>query len=571
MSESSGVSGPEKSRDLQGRKGSCILNRWPLLICPLGLIWCTLLNHLHIEWSINPQYGYGWAVPFLSLYLAWRELCAQPVSFASNGSSWICSPSSGLCVLAALWLPIRLLQEANPEWRLVSWALALEVIGFTLALLPVQFRKLRLPLLFMLVAVPWPSVMERPLIQELTCFTAQIASEVLNLFGWPALQRGNLVEVCRGTIGIEEACSGIRSLQAAVMVSSFFCLYLHLKTLAALSLVGAGFLLAIALNIVRTTLLAVLAATKGMNAVAIWHGPAGWLIPLTCFVLLCLCATFLARRQRSREIKQRSADRGQMAEVRDQQSEAYQCAELRPPTSFFCSLLFGLRGSPSVLWLAGSLVTSEIATELWYRSHEFSLPEPVAWTMALPREATAVRQTPLPQRIKQALRFDEALKVSWEEAGGRSWQLIYVQWKPGRIAARLAKDHTPAICLSAEGRDLLAPVQDELLSLPGLRLRGQMYTATDPVRGKVHILFCLREDRSSQEIQLEPDSLWQERVAPVFAGRRNCGMRSLELALWGIQDNGEARSALREEVRRIVCVESTASKSEQSLPREVLR
>ena len=39
---------------------------------------------------------------------------------------------SAFSLLAFLFLPTRLVQEANPEWRLVSWALAIEVIGLTL-------------------------------------------------------------------------------------------------------------------------------------------------------------------------------------------------------------------------------------------------------------------------------------------------------------------------------------------------------------------------------------------------------------------------------------------------------
>ena len=38
-------------------------------------------------------------------------------------------------LLCFLYLPTRLIQEANPEWRLVSWALALEVVAITLLLL----------------------------------------------------------------------------------------------------------------------------------------------------------------------------------------------------------------------------------------------------------------------------------------------------------------------------------------------------------------------------------------------------------------------------------------------------
>ena len=45
-----------------------------LLVVFLGFLWTILINHLRIEWTLNPQYGYGWAVPFLCLYLIWQRM-----------------------------------------------------------------------------------------------------------------------------------------------------------------------------------------------------------------------------------------------------------------------------------------------------------------------------------------------------------------------------------------------------------------------------------------------------------------------------------------------------------------
>jgi len=39
-----------------------------------GFLWFVLVNHLRVEWTVNPQYGYSWAVPFLCLYLAWQRI-----------------------------------------------------------------------------------------------------------------------------------------------------------------------------------------------------------------------------------------------------------------------------------------------------------------------------------------------------------------------------------------------------------------------------------------------------------------------------------------------------------------
>lgn len=37
--------------------------RLALTALPLAWLWFVLINHLRIEWSVNPQYTYGWAAP----------------------------------------------------------------------------------------------------------------------------------------------------------------------------------------------------------------------------------------------------------------------------------------------------------------------------------------------------------------------------------------------------------------------------------------------------------------------------------------------------------------------------
>jgi hypothetical protein len=100
-----------------------------LLVLVFGFLWFALINHLRVEWMLNPQYGYGWAVPFLCLYLIWQKI--QQPEIKGQGTE-----TRNLFFIfalpALLYAPTRLIEEANPEWRLVSWALALEVVGLTL-------------------------------------------------------------------------------------------------------------------------------------------------------------------------------------------------------------------------------------------------------------------------------------------------------------------------------------------------------------------------------------------------------------------------------------------------------
>ena len=165
---------------------------WLVPLLALAWLWFRLLDHLRVEWTVNPQYNYGWAVPALCLYLVWRRLKGTgeqrsgKVGRCEGGKVGRCEGGEGenaetlsqetqdhgpktvdngtiglsdyptirrektetidyrpktvdwgnvgaaLFVLLALaYLPVRLIEEANPEWRLVSWALALIVLGLT--------------------------------------------------------------------------------------------------------------------------------------------------------------------------------------------------------------------------------------------------------------------------------------------------------------------------------------------------------------------------------------------------------------------------------------------------------
>src|ERR1041384_3943053 len=47
---------------------------WTLGALPLVYLWWMLINQLRVPWSTNPQYAYGWAVPFLCVYLVWQRI-----------------------------------------------------------------------------------------------------------------------------------------------------------------------------------------------------------------------------------------------------------------------------------------------------------------------------------------------------------------------------------------------------------------------------------------------------------------------------------------------------------------
>src|SRR2546423_10427213 len=112
---------------------------------------------------------------------------------------------------------------------------------------------------------------------------ANLTVEVLGWFNIPALQRGNLIEVSTGVVGVDEACSGIRSFQSTLMAGLFLGELYLLRWRRRLLLLVGGVLLSFCLNVVRTLILTCHASTAGIAALEKWHDPAGMMIFLVSF------------------------------------------------------------------------------------------------------------------------------------------------------------------------------------------------------------------------------------------------------------------------------------------------
>src|ERR1035441_3828368 len=137
-----------------------------------------------------------------------------------------------------------------------------------------QWRGLAFPICFFLVAVPWPSGLETFMVQSLMRSNVATTVELLGLFGIPAVQHANVIEVGAGVVGIDEACSGIRSLQATLMISLFLGELYLLTVRRRVGLVALGFVLAFVFNVARTLLLTGIASARGVGTVSSQYMPA---------------------------------------------------------------------------------------------------------------------------------------------------------------------------------------------------------------------------------------------------------------------------------------------------------
>ena len=436
-------------------------------------------------------------------------------------------------LLALLYAPMRLIEEADPDWGLVSWALAIEIVGLTLLLIyhafgPAWMKRLAFPIAFFLVAVPWPSVLETPLIQALTRADAGATAELIGWFGVPAMAHGNVIEVATGQVGIADACSGIRSFQATLMIAlflgDFYCLNLPRRVFFVL----CGFAMSLGFNLARMSVLVWVAANHGIAAIEQWHDPAGITILLACFFGLWGLGIVLARKK---------------ATVHPVAVVASPAA--LPPSKF--------RLAPLLLSLLAWIALVEVSVESWYRWHEQRLPPAKQWTIAWPTNNPTFKDSPIAAAALEILKCDENRNAGWQE-DDRQWQVIFIKWNPG---THVSFGHSPNICMTGAGHTLTTVSDCEWYDAGGLRLPFAVFEVMDAPQ-PFYIFYCLWNDRlNTSGPGATYLSFWGNKLAPVLAGIRNPGYRSLEIAVGGVTSAGEAESAMRAELEKILVVTTT--------------
>src|SRR5262249_48069437 len=119
---------------------------------------------------------------------------------------------------------------------------------------------------------------------------------VLNAVDVMAFQRGSLIELSTGVVGVDEACSGIRSFQGTLMGALFMGELYLLSWPRRLGLIFGGTVLAFFLNVMRTLFLTWHASASGVEALKKWHDPAGLTVFLVSFGLLWAIAWWLRNR-----------------------------------------------------------------------------------------------------------------------------------------------------------------------------------------------------------------------------------------------------------------------------------
>jgi len=495
--------------------------RGKLTFLPISLAllipWLVLVRQLSLEWNINPQYSYGWGVLVLILYSFFQR--SKSAHAPATGKSAIIFIF--LTFLASAFLPLRLVAEANPDWRLVSWSMALIICFFTSALVWFCFGKVNVlhfafPIFSILIAVPWPVNIENRVIQGLAGWNSMVAVEILSLRGIPALVSGNTIVTAAGTVGIEDACSGIRSLQATFMIAWSMGELFMLRVKPRLFLLGTGILLAFLANLFRTLFLVNLAASKGIDSIAEWHDITGTMVVVMALLALWVLGFSLDDRKRNKSPEPKAGGTG-------------------PASPFFQSrrILLGFG-----IWF----LIVEIATECWYRYKENENRANITWDVRWP-DSPGVKILPMPERVILILKYSVAKAITWKELDATEWMIIYLGWKPGRAAVYLARSHQPEICLPSTGRAIRKIHGPRNFRVGEYTIPFRAYEFWE--NGPMFLFHSIWEEGDRNLVQDFHDVTPKNRIGAVKEGRRMLGQKLIQISIAGVSSLEEAEKRLQ--------------------------
>ncbi len=273
-------------------------------------------------WSTKADYSFGWLVPaFVAfvIYDRWPRITAAAAACGATGSPRAVGWQSGvlraavgamLAVGCAFFILGALYRAGAGASQPGTLALAAGTIGVLLPLLffnapaapastssglwgDARVRLVRwfvFPALVWLVSAPLGSRVETQLNIFLLHKVVTVVAFVFDVLGLPIEQQGNVLMLPLGSVGVEEACSGIRSLTACLFAGSFLAAVFLEETWKKVTLVLSAMALAFVTNLGRSLFLTAWAYNKGPRAIdGAVHDIAGYaVLGLTVVGLLCL-------------------------------------------------------------------------------------------------------------------------------------------------------------------------------------------------------------------------------------------------------------------------------------------
>lgn len=407
--------------------------------CLLAAGAAALSFRLWPEWRHNPDLSHGLFMPLIFILLI-QEARRQGGAFTS--STPLARAAVALLLGASLaGLVTAGLYAASVDWShpLVNLALTASfvlVVGAGLVVFShrgVRFIGLNwsaaVALLLWLLCTPIPPGTYSRLTMTLQLWVSEGVLRTLHILGIAAIRNGNIIHLANTTVGVEEACSGVRSLISCVFAGIFFSATLVRTPWSRAAIILLAAPLALLMNFIRSLALTLL-SNRGIDISGAWHDVTGFAVLGVTAALLAGLAVVLGRRA------------GRSAPPSSAATE-----EGRTPRGQFLALLGALGVATVLVFVAIAHTRPSARGDAPVPDLLALLPDsPAGWTVTTSDNLYQFSETLKTEHLAQRTYRKRAADGSTTEV------ILYVAyWKQGQAPVSLVASHTPDACWPGSG------------------------------------------------------------------------------------------------------------------------
>lgn len=268
----------------------------------MGFSLCCLLK---LTWDTRLDYSFGYLAPIFVLYIIYdrfpnikKTLEASPLE-NNRGINIFCDVLFSTMLFCGLTVFgfFSFVFYKTMNWGVPSFGMA---FGFAFTFFALMYffcdknirnEKLDIytrlsfltlfvfPCFIWLVAAPTFAAVEKRISLFLLGKVATVVVSIMDMLGYVVSQHGNTISFPKGTVGVADACSGIRSLTACLFAGSFLAAALLNKFWKKILLVGLSMLLAFFFNLIRALFLTFWAYENGSESInGFVHDAAGYFV-----------------------------------------------------------------------------------------------------------------------------------------------------------------------------------------------------------------------------------------------------------------------------------------------------
>lgn len=229
---------------LQNGHLSLLLSMFGILLVTLWAYWPTLVD-LFYQWKTNENYSAGQLVPFVAVFLVWRE--RKQLRDCKPAPCWL-----GGVVLLLLAHVARISGLLLARGSADRYSLVLSIAGLVLLVAGREvFRRVFWILMFLLLMVPLPGRVHNLISLPMQRLATVGSAFLLEAFMQVTRQGNTMVLNGSTPVGVAEACSGLRMLTAFIIVAAFIAYMIKRPRWQKAVLLASSIPVAIACNIIR--------------------------------------------------------------------------------------------------------------------------------------------------------------------------------------------------------------------------------------------------------------------------------------------------------------------------------